>query len=159
MGDAADTQHGTAVALGTAAALIFGPSGSGKSDLALRCLAAAPSTLIPETPVLVADDRVYIERVGDRLRVSAPETILGKLEVRGLGIIAVPFRPSAGLVLAVELAAPGDVDRLPDPPLERDFLGLRLPLLRLCPFEASAPTKLLLALMQAAHGPGCPREP
>lgn len=159
MGDAPDTQHGTAVALGSAAALITGPSGAGKSDLALRCLAAAPSTLIPEAAVLIADDRVHIARVGERLRVSAPETILGKLEVRGIGIVTVPFRASADLVLAVELVAPGGVDRLPDPPLERDFLGLRLPLLRLCPFEASAPTKLLLALMQAAHGPGSPREP
>lgn len=156
MGDATNTHHGTAIAIGPAAALIVGPSGSGKSDLALRCLTLAPTALIPETPVLVADDRVFLERVGRRLRVSAPETILGKLEVRGSGIITVPFRPSAHLALAVELVAPEGLERLPDPPPERDFLGIRLPVLRLSPFEASAPAKLLLALMRAAHsqGPG-----
>jgi HPr kinase/phosphorylase len=153
LGDATDTHHGTAIALGTAAALIIGPSGSGKSDLALRCIASAPSLIVPEPAVLIADDRVIIERVGAGLQASAPKTILGKLEVRGMGIVTVPFRPSAHLVLAVELVAPGLVERLPDPPLLRDFLGLRLPLVRLAPFEASAPVKLLLALAQAAAGP------
>ncbi|MEI9902113.1 MAG: aldolase [Hyphomicrobium sp.] len=138
--------------------MIVGASGSGKSDLALRCLTLAPGPLVPEPAVLIADDRVHIDREGAQLRVSAPETILGKLEVRGIGILAVPFRRRADLVLAVELAPAGGVERLPDPPLSRDFLGLSLPLLRLSPFEASAAAKLLLALMRAAHGSGKPGE-
>lgn len=156
MGDAADTHHGTAVALGSAAALIVGPSGSGKSDLALRCLTLAPTELIPEPAVLVADDRVNIEAVGGRLRVNAPETILGKLEVRGLGIVEVPFRWAADLVLIAEIVPTGGVERLPDPPPSQDLLGIALPVVRLSPFEPSAPAKLLLALMQAAqsHGRG-----
>lgn len=155
MGDAPDrTHHGTAIALGARAALIVGPSGAGKSDLALRCLALAPGPLIPETAVLVADDRVHIHRAAAGLSVSAPETIRGQLEVRGLGIVEVPFRANADLVLAVELVAPEAVERLPDPPPELDFLGVRLPVLRLAPFEASAPVKLLLTLMQAGYGSG-----
>jgi len=156
LGDGRDedggTHHGTAIAVGEAAALILGASGSGKSDLALRCITLGSNALIPQPCVLVADDRVHLEGAAGRIVVSAPETIAGKLEVRGLGIVDVPYRPSANLVLAVELVPPGGVERLPDPPLERDFLGLRLPLMRLAPFEASAPVKLLLALIQASHG-------
>jgi len=144
------------VAIGEAAALIVGPSGGGKSDLALRCLALGPSALIPEPVYLVADDRVHLEVVSGRLRIGAPEAILGKLEVRGLGIVTVPCRPSADLVLVAELSAPEAIERLPDPPPQRGLLGVSVPLLRLAPFEASAPAKLLLALMQIAQGPGKP---
>ena len=156
MGDAAETHHGTAIAMGGSAVLIIGPSGAGKSDLALRCLAVAPTTLIPLPAHLIADDRVLISREGDRLRLEAPETILGKLEVRGLGILEVPFERSADLALLVELVAPEAIERLPDPPPRRDLLGVSLPLLRLAPFEAAAPVKLLLALARAAQMPGKP---
>jgi HPr kinase/phosphorylase len=159
LGDGAETHHGTAIAIGGAAALILGKSGSGKSDLALRCLACGPSPLIPDVAVLVADDRVYIDRAGSRLEVSCPETIAGKLEVRGVGIVAVPFRRRADLVLGVELAPPGNIERLPDPAPELNFLGVAVPLLRLAPFEASAAPKVLLALMQAAHSHHKPLEP
>jgi HPr kinase/phosphorylase len=154
LGDAADTHHGTAIAIGDAAALIVGPSGSGKSDLALRCLAIAPTQIVPAPAQLVADDRVLIERRNDKLRIEAPPTILGKLEVRGSGILTVPCVRSAELVLVVELVAPEAVERLPDPPAQREVLGVRVPALRLAPFEASAPLKLLLALARAAKKPG-----
>jgi serine kinase of HPr protein (carbohydrate metabolism regulator) len=146
------THHGTAIAIGAAAALILGPSGAGKSDLALRCISLGSSALVPQPCVLVADDRVHLVRADGGLTVSAPSSIAGNLEVRGVGIIAVPHRPSADLVLTVELVAPDRVERMPDPPMERDFLGWRLPLVRLAPFEASAPVKLILALIQASHG-------
>ena len=88
----------------------------------------------------MADDRVIISAAGGRVRVEAPESIAGKLEVRGLGIMDVPFLRSADLVLFVELVASGAVERLPDPPPRREVLGHSLPLLQLCPFEASAPS-------------------
>jgi serine kinase of HPr protein (carbohydrate metabolism regulator) len=151
VGDAADTLHGTAIAIGGSAALITGNSGAGKSDLALRCLAIAPSPLIPFQAHLVADDRVLVSVVDGRLRAEVPESIAGKLEVRGMGIVEVPFLNTADLVLIVELVAPGAVQRLPDPPARREVLGHSLPLLQLCPFEASAPLKLLLALTRMAQ--------
>src|SRR5262245_43436739 len=86
--DAAELVHGTCVAFGRSAALLRGPSGSGKSDLALRFLFLArrgPAALEP--PTLVADDQVRIRREGARLLVEAPATLRGKLEVRGLGIV------------------------------------------------------------------------
>jgi HPr kinase/phosphorylase len=144
------TTHGTAIAAGGRAALIVGPSGAGKSDLALRCLALAPSPLIPGPARLVADDRVIIERQDGRLRATAPATIRDRLEVRGLGIVEVPGVDSADLVLIVDLTDAGPIERLTDPAPRRTILGVSLPVLRLSPFEASAPAKLVLALARAS---------
>ena len=153
MDDEVENYHGTAVAIGGNAVLIRGASGAGKSDLALRCLALAPTALIPGPAHLVADDRVELKREGQRLRAAAPAAIRGKLEVRGIGIITVPHVVSAEVVLIADLVPPSMVERLPDPPARTDFMGLSLPLLRLAPFEAAAPIKLLLALAQTLQRP------
>jgi serine kinase of HPr protein (carbohydrate metabolism regulator) len=144
------TAHGTAIAAGGRSALIVGPSGAGKSDLALRCLALAPSPLIPVPARLVADDRVIIELRDGRLRVTAPAPIRDRLEVRGLGIVEVSSVDSADLVLIADLTDTGPIERLPDPAPRRAILGVSLPVLRLSPLEASAPVKLLLALARAS---------
>lgn len=155
MDGALELIHATAIAVGNDAALIRGPSGSGKSDLALRCLALAPGTLIPAPAGLVSDDQVCLERVGERLRASAPPAIRGKLEVRGMGILSVPAVESAELVLVADLVSPSEIERLPDPIPSLNLLGVEVPLLRLAPFEQSAPVKLLLALSAARrHFPG-----
>jgi HPr kinase/phosphorylase len=158
LGGGADTVHGTAIAVGDKAALIVGPSGSGKSDLALRCLSLPASELLPNTVRLVADDRVHIVKSQAAPRVVAPDTIRGKLEVRGLGIVEVPHVAEADLVLIAELVTPQAVERLPDPQPQRAILGYDLPVLRLAPFEASAPLKLVLALGQAGRGAHKPSE-
>jgi serine kinase of HPr protein (carbohydrate metabolism regulator) len=151
--DAVENVHGTAIALGASAVLIRGASGSGKSDLALRCLALAPTALVASPALLVADDRVLLTRSGDRLKVEAPPAIRGKLEVRGVGIVSVPFAPSAELALVADLVAAGEVERLPEETAETDILGLRRRLVRIEPFAAAAPIKLLLALARAHTGP------
>jgi serine kinase of HPr protein (carbohydrate metabolism regulator) len=148
LGDAVETHHGTAIALAGNAALIRGAPGSGKSDLALRCLAQAPTPLIGSPTLLVADDQVVIARTGERLTVEAPATIRGKLEVRGLGIVTVPCVPKAELVLIADITSPERIERLPDPAPQAELIGVRLPLLYIAPFEASAPAKLLLALVE-----------
>lgn len=153
MADVAETFHGTAIALAGNAVIIRGAPGSGKSDLALRCLSLAPTALIASPVVLVADDRVVAMRKDDQLKVEAPATIRGKLEVRGLGIVTVPAVDSAELVLVADLVAPEEVERLPDPTPQTELLGLPLPLLRITPFEASAPLKLLLALLMRFKQP------
>ena len=153
MEDAVENVHGTAIALGASAVLIRGASGSGKSDLALRCLALAPTALIASPAMLIADDRVLLTRSGDRLKVEAPATIRGKLEVRGVGILNVPYAPSAELALVADLVAPGEVDRLPEETADTGILGLRRKLVRIEPFAAAAPIKLLLALARASAGP------
>jgi HPr kinase/phosphorylase len=146
---AAENLHGTVIALGACAAIIRGPSGSGKSDLALRCLGLAPTALVPCPAQLVADDRAVVSRQGERLLVEAPATIRGKLEVRGLGIVDVPCAVQCALVLAVDLTTPDKIVRLPDPQPHTEIMGVLLPLIHLAPFEASAPLKLLMALAQS----------
>jgi serine kinase of HPr protein (carbohydrate metabolism regulator) len=142
--------HGTCVALGRRAALLRGGSGAGKSDLALRFLSLPTEAGLALS--LVADDQVEIEANGEQaLIASAPATLAGKLEVRGLGIVTVPHLAEASLVLAVDLVEPGNVPRMPPETAETvSIAGVALPLLRLAPFEASAPLKLKMALLSAS---------
>jgi serine kinase of HPr protein (carbohydrate metabolism regulator) len=135
-----DTVHGTVVEIEGAGVLFRGPSGSGKSDLALR--------LIDSGATLVADDRVILSRRDGQLLAAAPETIAGRLEVRGLGIATVPSTGPSPLRLVVDMARPQEVERLPKA-AETVILGVVLPVMHLAPFEASAPAKLRLALRLA----------
>lgn len=151
MDDAPELVHGTCVALGRTAALLRGPSGSGKSDLALRFLFLArrgPAALEP--PILVADDQVRLVRQGTRLMAAAPDSIRGKMEVRGIGIVEVKSLPEAELALVVDLVPAGELERMPDS-YAASLLGLELPLIRLSPWEGSAAIKLAIALARAKH--------
>lgn len=134
--------HATSVEIGGHAVLIRGPSGGGKSDLALR--------LIDAGAMLVADDQSAISNDGGRLFVSVPETIAGLLEVRGLGIVRVPHRARAPLALVVDLVHATDVERLPEPS-SAQLLGVMVPRVALAPFEASTPAKVRLAMLSATR--------
>ena len=152
MDAAPELVHGTCVALGRSAALLRGPSGSGKSDLALRFLFLArrgPAAL--EAPILVADDQVCLTRKGARLLASAPPTIRGRIEVRGVGIVDVKSLEEAELALVVDLVPAGEVERLPEAGARARLMGLEVPLIRLSPWQASAPIKLAVALARAKH--------
>lgn len=143
--------YGTCVALGAGAALLLGPPGSGKSDLALRFIMLAPEGPGEKT-ALVADDQVRLQAVGNRIVARPPSTIAGKIEVRGVGIVDVPFCPEAVLKLAIRLTPHYDVPRLPPTePATMEFVGQQVPVLALTPFEASAPLKLKLALQCIAR--------
>ena len=144
--------HGTAIASGGYAALIRGPSGAGKSDLALRCLALPPSPFLAEPMGLVADDQVVTARRGDRIVVSAPATIRNMIEVRGIGVVPVSAVQEATLALVVDLVAAHEVERMPEPmpPLVLD--GIDVPVIRLDPYEMSAPIKVAIALARAIAG-------
>ena len=139
-----ELSYGTCVALADKAAILQGPPGSGKSDLALRFIFGTPEAL---KPALISDDQVRLTVNSGRLIASPPETIAGRIEVRGLGILDVPYQAEAEVKLLVELADAKDVPRLPPSPLpRRELCGIALPALVLTPFEASAPLKLRLAL-------------
>jgi len=129
--------HGSSVTVGDDGILLRGPSGSGKSDLALR--------LIDGGAALVADDQTELTRVGARLRMTAPAALRGLLEVRGLGIVRVPAAAGAFLALVVDLVDGDAVERLPEP-RTCTLDGVEVPLLELAPFAASAPAKVRLAL-------------
>ena len=149
MKQARELVHGTCVALGRLGVLLRGGAGSGKSDLALRFMALPGEGAL--CPGLVADDQVYVSANPDgTLTASAPPTIAGKIEVRGLGIMQLPFLPDAELVLVCDLVGGKDVPRMPPESEKATVLaGVPLPTLRLAPFEASAPLKLKMALLRA----------
>ena len=128
--------HASTVASAGRAVLISGPSGSGKSDLALR--------LLDRGFTLVSDDRTIIRKEGERLIASAPETIKGKLEVRGVGIVDVETVADVPIALVVELTC--DIQRMPDDSRERLILGAGIPLVNVDAMTASAPSKVAMAL-------------
>ena len=132
----AETVHASTVASGGRAVLISGPSGSGKSDLALR--------LIDRGFTLVSDDRTIVRRQGSRLVASAPPNIAGKLEIRGIGVVDMDAVTEIPIALYVELTS--EIVRLPDDRRERPVLGVNLPLISVDAKTASAASKVALAL-------------
>jgi hypothetical protein len=126
--------HASAVARDGRAVLLRGPSGAGKSDLALRLVAAGG--------MLVADDRVELRAEAGRLLASPPASLAGLLEVRGLGIVRRPWAP-APVTLLIDLVSA--MERLPAPRHDV-LLGVRLPVLAVAPFHASAAALVALAL-------------
>ena len=132
-----DTLHASTVAIGEAAVVIEGRSGAGKSDLALR--------LIDRGAVLISDDRTLLVRDGDRLIARAPVHQAGRIEVRGLGIVAVPHRGDVPVMLVVRLAE--EDQRMPERRVRR-IAGIAVRELTLDPFRPSAPLKVEWALRQ-----------
>jgi HPr kinase/phosphorylase len=108
----APTIHASVVLVAPCAILIRGPSGSGKSRLALNLLQAASSGS-PLFARLVADDRVCVQAAHGRLIARPPDSLAGMLEVRGLGILRFPYEPVAVVSWVVDLDAATPM-RLPD---------------------------------------------
>ena len=135
--------YATCVDINGAGVLLRGPSGSGNSDLALR--------LIEGGAKLVADDRTELSLENGQLMAQAPQTIAGRMEVRGLGIIDVAHCETTTVTLVVDLVAQDAVDRLPAAQCCA-YLEHRVPLLALAAFEASTPAKIRLAVQAAKQG-------
>jgi len=131
-----ETLHASTVALNGRAVLICGPSGSGKSDLALR--------LLDRGFTLVSDDQTIVRKDNGRVLASAPPTIRGKLEIRGIGIVDMDSIDDIPVALCVELTS--DIQRLPDESRERLVLDSSLPLISVDALTASAPSKVAVAL-------------
>jgi serine kinase of HPr protein (carbohydrate metabolism regulator) len=131
-----ETIHASTVAIDGRAVLITGPSGSGKSDLTLR--------LLDRGFALVSDDQTIVRKSGTRLTASAPPTIRGKLEIRGIGIVTMDQIDDQPVALVVELTS--DIQRLPDDSRERPVMGVPVPLISVDAMSASAASKVSLAL-------------
>ena len=130
--------HGSCVAISGRGVLILGPSGSGKSDLAM--------CLIDRGAALVGDDQLLLEARGGRLFVAPHERIAGMIELRGVGIIAMAHQAEAPVCLAVDLGRPPE--RMPEEGATVCFAGVEVPAIGLAGLEASAPLKVEAALQQ-----------
>jgi len=138
----AATIHASAVLVGARAVLIRGPSGSGKSRLALDLIAAARGGAL-RFARLVGDDRVHVEAAHGRLLVRPAAALAGMIELRGAGILQLPYEPGAVVGLLVDLAAAAE--RLPDPKQQRTELeGIALPRLAVAAGEPALPAVLAL---------------
>jgi serine kinase of HPr protein (carbohydrate metabolism regulator) len=126
----------TCVAIAGRGVLIEGPSGSGKSSLALA--------LIDRGAVLVGDDGVLLEAAGGRLLARPHPNIAGRLEVRNLGLLSFDTCPQAtiSLLLVLDEAA----ERFVAEAESAERAGIRLPLVRLWPWTSVLPLRAELAL-------------
>ncbi len=138
----APTVHASCVLVGAAGILIRGASGAGKSRLALELMEDARAR--GQFAALVADDRVHLEAASGRLVAHAPAAIAGRIEARGLGIVAVRHVRSAVVRLVVDLTA--TPDRMPAPEAAvADVEGVRLPALAVDGAAARRLAPLVLA--------------
>ncbi len=133
------TVHATTVALEGIAVVLRGPPGAGKSDLALR--------LIDGGARLVADDQTVLTRRGAAVFAAPPPPIAGRMEVRGIGIVALAHAQDVAVGLVVDLAPAHAIERLPDPETTA-LLGVSVPLIRIDPVGVSAAAKVRLAVHQ-----------
>jgi hypothetical protein len=141
--------HATALLCGARGVLIRGPSGSGKSQLALSLLQRLPFAR------LVGDDRILLQATHGRVLMRPAATLHGLLEIRGLGIRKVPFEAVAVAHLVVDLAVAG-AERLPAAQaMTTTMEGVALARLPVAP-EACALTLLLGFLQQGQARAGLP---
>jgi len=130
---------GTCVEVEGLGVLFRGPTGSGKSDLALR--------LIDGGARLIADDYTELSSESAILMARAPETIRDLLEVRGIGILKIGGALQAELGVVIDLVTADQVERRPEDE-SIELLGIQVPLFRLTPLEASCPAKVRLVVRQ-----------
>lgn len=134
------TIHASAVAIDGRGLLILGPSGSGKSALALALMGLGAQ--------LVADDRVILRADGSRLVAACPVPIEGRIEARGLGLLHARAAGPVAVAQVVDLGR-AEPDRLP-PFRNITLLGLTLPLVL-----GPAGPHLAPALLQLMRGGRC----
>lgn len=119
--------HATAVIVGETGLLLRGPSGVGKSGLALTLIHFSRAR--GDFAGLVGDDRVAISRRSDRLIARPHPAIAGMIESRGYGLLCVPFESACVLRAIIDVVPPGAaLPRLPEPHEKyAELEGVRLP--------------------------------
>jgi serine kinase of HPr protein (carbohydrate metabolism regulator) len=116
--------HATGLVLGKTGLILRGPSGGGKSLLALELLDAWEARGLPAK--LVSDDRIDLVAEKGGLTMLAPKSIEGLVELRGRGIVSRPFTRKAALHLVVDLV-PTLERMVEEEELVTALLGVTLP--------------------------------
>ena len=125
--------HGTALLLGDRGLLVTGPSGAGKTTLALALIShfCARGLFCR----LVGDDQLFAAGHGGRLVCRAPATIAGLAEVPGIGPRPLAFEPAAVIDLVVRLVPAAQMPRLQEEARE-SIAGCDLPCLEMAARDA-----------------------
>ncbi len=133
--------HASLVLIDGAGILLIGPSGSGKSDLAVRLIDAGGD--------LVADDqvdvRVPVEGEGEMPVGHVPERLAGRIELRGVGIVPVTYTPFASIHLVVDLMVRDTIPRMPETAYH-ELETISVPKIYIDPRDASAVAKIRLVV-------------
>jgi HPr kinase/phosphorylase len=143
--------HATTVAIAGRAIMLRGPSGSGKSELALRLIEQPGSGLgrVAMKANLVADDQTEVYQRNKRLWVRCPKTIFGLMELRGLGIVKIKPHVPCPLALIVDLQQAVTIERMPEPAdTMTTLLGHQVPRIRLDATQPAASSLVRLAFVQ-----------
>ena len=128
--------HATSVAIEDHGVAIFGNSGSGKSDLALR--------LIDSGATLISDDITVFSKSEKNIHLFGVENTKGLLEVRELGIITVPYIEGIRLKLVIKLTDK-EIERIPKKN-QTNLLGLKFPKLEINGKNSSSVVKVKVKL-------------
>jgi serine kinase of HPr protein (carbohydrate metabolism regulator) len=143
--------HATAFLVGERGVVVTGPSGAGKSSLFLALLARPPrlpGAAAPALVRLVGDDQIHVEAAGGRLIARGDPRLAGRVEARGLGILAVPHEAACVIGLVVERAPAA---RLPSVHSRMtQMAGVRVPLVAIAPDDPDPVARLALVL--GGHG-------
>ncbi len=129
--------YANSVNINGSAVLIRGASGCGKSDLSLR--------LIDKGAILISDDQTIAVKKNGDIILNAPETILGKIEIRGFGILNIDYIKDTALKLIIDLYPINEIERMPIESYN-EILGVKIPILQLNAFEISAVEKINMIL-------------
>lgn len=141
-GAAAANHHCTVIRAGETGIMIEGAAGSGKTSLALGLIEALQARGIEA--LLVCDDQAFVGDENGKLVAHAPVSIRGKAELRGFGIVDLPYRQSTELHLLCRLVADERMDRMPEQKVAR-IGNLDLPLLELPARHEAQSIRIILA--------------
>lgn len=137
--------HATAIVIGTTGLLFTGPSGSGKSAIALHCIEEARGRGL--FAAMVSDDQVLVSEANARLIARAPKSIAGLAEVRGAGIVTVDTIEATVLHRAIRPMEAPFAERLPTEDERFEVLPAHsLPLTRLPLFSGTTAFSTLIAI-------------